>query len=47
VRPLDVLKVSSSFFGNEKLFPKGSVTFDNALLMTNIEHEWNSETNLC
>lgn len=46
VRPLDVLKVKSSFFENETLFPKGSVTFDNALLMTNIEHEWKSETEL-
>jgi hypothetical protein len=44
VRPLDVSKVKSSFFENEAIFPKGSVTFDNALLMTNIEHEWKSET---
>ena len=36
--------VHKSFFENEKIFPKGSVTFDNALLMTNIEHEWKSET---
>ena len=44
VRPLEVSKVKSSFFENEEIFPKGSVTFDNALLMTNIEHEWKSET---
>ncbi len=44
VKPLDVSNVKSSFFENEELFPKGSVTFDNALLMTNIEHEWKSET---
>ena len=44
VRPLDVLKVKSSFFDNEEIFPKGSVNFDNALLMTNIEHEWKSES---
>jgi Uncharacterized conserved protein (COG2071) len=44
VRPLSVLKLRSSFFENEEIFPKGSVTFDNALLMTNIEHEWKSET---
>ena len=42
VRPLEVSKVQSSFFENEKLFPKGSVKFDNALLMTKIEHEWHS-----
>ncbi|MFH6958160.1 DUF2071 domain-containing protein [Flavobacterium aquidurense] len=43
VRPLNVQNVKSSFFENEEIFPKGSVTFDNALLMTNIEHEWKSE----
>ena len=43
VRPLEVRNLKSSFFENEKIFPKGSVTFDNALLMTNIEHEWKSE----
>jgi Uncharacterized conserved protein (COG2071) len=42
LRPLEVLKVKSSFFENEAIFPKGSVVFDNALLMTNIEHEWKS-----
>jgi hypothetical protein len=42
VQALQVNKVVSSFFENERMFPKGSVTFDNALLMTNIEHEWSS-----
>ncbi|MFT4535013.1 MAG: hypothetical protein ACJA1A_001402 [Saprospiraceae bacterium] len=37
---LDVLDVKSSFFQNEEIFPKGSVKFDNALLMKDIEHEW-------
>ncbi len=46
VKPLDVSNVKSSFFENEELFPKGSVTFDNALLMTNIEHEWKSEAEI-
>ena len=40
VSPLEVKKVHSSFFSNESIFPKGSVEFDNALLMKNIEHEW-------
>jgi hypothetical protein len=40
VRPLEVVHVASSFFENESVFPKGSVVFDNALLMTGIEHEW-------
>jgi len=37
---LDVESVQSSFFENRKIFPEGSVVFDNALLMKNIEHEW-------
>ena len=37
---LDVKNVQSSFFENENIFPKGSVKFDNALLMRDIEHEW-------
>jgi Uncharacterized conserved protein (COG2071) len=43
VRPLSVEKVNSSFFEDENLFPNGSVKFDNALIMTKIEHEWQSE----
>lgn len=37
---LEVKSVKSSFFEDEEIFPKGSVKFDNALLMKNIEHEW-------
>ncbi|MEM0996766.1 MAG: DUF2071 domain-containing protein [Bacteroidota bacterium] len=37
---LEVEKVHSSFFENEAIFPSGSVRFDNALLMKNIDHEW-------
>lgn len=40
VKPLHVLNVSSSFFDNGSIFPAGSIKFDNALLMTNIHHEW-------
>jgi len=42
VSPLAVSQVQSSFFENESIFPKGSVKFDNALIMRNIEHEWKS-----
>jgi hypothetical protein len=42
VRPLEVSNVKSSFFEDEILFPKGSIKFDNALLMTEVEHEWHS-----
>jgi hypothetical protein len=42
VKPMIVSKVVSSYFENEQVFPKGSVQFDNALLMKNIEHDWKS-----
>jgi len=42
VRPLEVTQVHSSFYENDELFPNGSVKFDNALLMTRVEHEWES-----
>ena len=47
VTPLEVLKVESSFFDNEQVFPKGSVKFDNALLMKNISHEWIGLEEIC
>jgi hypothetical protein len=48
VMPLQVDRVNSSFFNNETLFPKGSVVFDNALLMKDIRHTWHSVENcLC
>lgn len=37
---LEVEHEKSGFFENESIFPKGSVKFDNALLMKDIEHEW-------
>lgn len=46
VTPLKVTNVKSSFFSDETLFPKGSVKFDNALLMRNIEHEWIAENSI-
>lgn len=42
VSPLSVSNVHSSFFADNALFPEGSVRFDNALLMQNIEHEWHT-----
>jgi Uncharacterized conserved protein (COG2071). len=42
VSPLLVQSVESSFFSNESLFPRGSVSFDCALIMRNIAHEWHS-----
>lgn len=46
-RPLAIEKVHSSFFGDETRFPRGSLKFDNALLMRDIEHEWHGKADLC
>jgi len=42
VEPLDVEIAHSSFFADERAFPKGSIEFDCALLMRNIPQEWHS-----
>jgi len=47
VRPLDVEAVQSSFFEDEKRFPKGSAIFDCALLMRHVEHQWHTREDLC
>ncbi len=47
VEPLDVRRVSSSFFSNAAQFPPGSVEFDCALLMRNIDHEWHDCGQMC
>ncbi len=46
VEALDVEHVQSSFFDDEARFPKGSVAFDCALVMRDIEHEWRPEPDL-
>ena len=40
VEPLDVSVVKSSFFDDPARFPAGTIAFDCALLMREIEHEW-------
>jgi Uncharacterized conserved protein (COG2071) len=40
VEALDAQSVRSSFFDDPDRFPRGTVHFDCALLMQNIEHEW-------
>jgi hypothetical protein len=42
VEPLAVEHVHSSYFADERLFPPGSVAFDCALLMRDLEHEWHA-----
>ncbi|HEX7262278.1 MAG TPA: DUF2071 domain-containing protein [Luteolibacter sp.] len=46
VRPLSVEHVVSSFFADESVFPAGSVTFDHALIMRDICHEWHGEADM-
>ena len=46
VQPLVVEKVESSFFQDEAVFPPGSVDFDSALLMRQIDHEWHGKGTL-
>lgn len=40
VTPLGIERVESSFFDNPELFPSGTATFDNALIMNDIHHQW-------
>jgi len=46
VEPLDVSDIYSSYFSNETKFPKGTVEFDHALIMRNVEHEWHTADDL-
>lgn len=46
VEPLQVKKVHSSYFSDVTQFPPGSVEFDCALVMRNLEHEWYSVEDL-
>lgn len=47
IEPLSIAHVQSSFFEDRHMFPEGTVTFDNALLMRGIDHEWHSLSTLC
>jgi hypothetical protein len=40
IEPLDVHAIFSHYFTDPSRFPPGSVTFDSALLMRNLAHEW-------
>jgi hypothetical protein len=46
VEALAVTEVSSSYFADDSIFPKGSVEFDHALIMRNIEHQWHAAPEL-
>jgi len=40
VQPFNAEVIKSSYFANPLLFPEGTVEFDCALIMRNIEHSW-------
>lgn len=46
VEPLAVERVYSSYFSDETKFPKESVTFDHALIMRDVAHEWQTVDDL-
>lgn len=46
VEPLDVTDIYSSYFSNPTKFPIGTIEFDHALIMRNVEHEWHSADDL-
>jgi hypothetical protein len=46
VEPLTVASVSSSYFSDRQAFPVGSVEFDHALVMRDLQHEWLSAPTL-
>ena len=46
VEPLDVERIYSSYFSDETKFPRGTIEFDHALIMRNVEHEWHSADDL-
>jgi len=45
--PLEIEEVRSSMFDDQALFPAGSIAFDHALLMRDIEHAWHQQEDLC
>jgi hypothetical protein len=47
VQPLAVDAVQSSYFDDRTKFPEGSATFDCALLMRGVEHEWHTREDVC
>lgn len=46
VEPLEVDELYSSYFSDLARFPRDSITFDCALIMRDIEHEWHGEDDL-
>ncbi len=47
VESMKIEKMESSFFEDPTRFPSGSIVFDCALLMRQIEHEWRGREEIC
>ena len=47
IEPLAVSRVESSFFADSRRFPPGTCSFDCALLMRHIDHEWHEQESPC
>jgi len=46
VAPLEIKSIYSSYFANDAIFPAGTVAFDHALIMRDIDHSWHSADDL-
>jgi hypothetical protein len=46
VFPLTAESVRSAYFDDSSIFPPGSIEFDHALLMRDIQHQWHSEPSM-
>jgi hypothetical protein len=46
VEPLEISNIYSSYFADKEKFPEGTVDFDHALIMRNIDHEWHTVDDL-
>jgi hypothetical protein len=46
VEPLEISKIYSSYFADKSKFPAGTIEFDHALIMRNVQHEWHSTDDL-
>ena len=47
LQPLAVAEQASAYFGDERLFPRGAVEFDCALVMRDLEHSWVARGDVC
>jgi hypothetical protein len=46
IEPLAITSVRSTFFEDESRFPRGSIAFDSALLMRDVDHEWHARPSI-